>query len=52
MANLRSLTRRPRASEIAAQAELLTHLSWTPPVLVGRACTCAIGATLMAVDLG
>ena len=33
----------PQGFKISAKAPLLTRLSWTPPVLVGRACTYGIG---------
>jgi len=38
--------------KIAAKAPLLTHLSWTPPVLVGTRLYLRDRKTLMAVDLG
>ena len=42
----------PEGFRIAAQAELLTHLSWTPPVLVGTRVYLRDRRNLMAVDLG
>lgn len=38
--------------KIAAKAELLTNLSWTPPVLVGSRLYLRDRRTMMAVDLG
>jgi outer membrane protein assembly factor BamB len=42
----------PQGFKIAAKAPLLTHLSWTPPVLVGTRLYIRDRKTLMAVDLG
>ena len=42
----------PQGFKIAAKAPLLTHLSWTPPVLVGTRLFIRDRKTLMAVDLG
>jgi outer membrane protein assembly factor BamB len=42
----------PQGFKISAKAPLLTHLSWTPPVLVGRRLYIRDRKTLMAVDLG
>ena len=42
----------PQGFKIAARASLLTHLSWTPPVLVGTRLYIRDRKTLMAVDLG
>jgi len=42
----------PQGFKIAAKASLLTHLSWTPPVLVGTRLYIRDRKTLMAVDLG
>lgn len=42
----------PQGFEISAKAPLLTHLSWTPPVLVGTRLYIRDRKTLMAVDLG
>jgi len=42
----------PQGFKIVAKAPLLTHLSWTPPVLVGTQLYIRDRRTLMAVDLG
>ena len=42
----------PQGFKIAAKASLLTHLSWTPPVLVGTRVYLRDRRSLMAVDLG
>jgi outer membrane protein assembly factor BamB len=42
----------PEGFTIAAKAALLTHLSWTPPVLVGSHLYIRDRRSLMAVDLG
>lgn len=42
----------PQGFKIASKASLLTHLSWTPPVLVGTRLFIRDRKTLMAVDLG
>jgi len=42
----------PQGFKISAKAPLLTHLSWTPPVLVGSRLYIRDRKTLMAVDLG
>jgi outer membrane protein assembly factor BamB len=42
----------PQGFKIAAKAPLLTHLSWTPPVLVGTRLYLRDRKTMMAVDLG
>ena len=42
----------PQGFKIAAKAPLLTHLSWTPPVLVGTRLYIRDRKTMMAVDLG
>jgi outer membrane protein assembly factor BamB len=42
----------PQGFKISAKAPLLTHLSWTPPVLVGTRLYIRDRKTLMAVDLG
>jgi len=42
----------PQGFKIAAKASLLTHLSWTPPVLVGTRLFIRDRKTLMAVELG
>src|SRR5262245_23143522 len=41
----------PQGFKIAAKAPLLTHLSWTPPVLVGTQLYIRDRKTMMAVDL-
>jgi outer membrane protein assembly factor BamB len=41
----------PQGFKITAKAPLLTHLSWTPPVLVGTRLYIRDRRTLMAVDL-
>jgi outer membrane protein assembly factor BamB len=41
----------PQGFQISAQAELLTHLSWTPPVLVGTRLYVRDRRSMMAVDL-
>jgi outer membrane protein assembly factor BamB len=41
----------PQGFQISAQAELLTHLSWTPPVLVGTRLYIRDRRSMMAVDL-
>jgi outer membrane protein assembly factor BamB len=41
----------PQRFTIAAKAPLLTHLSWTPPVLVGTRLYIRDRRTMMAVDL-
>ena len=41
-----------KAFRIAAKAPLLTHLSWTPPTLVGTRLYIRDRRTLMSVDLG
>jgi outer membrane protein assembly factor BamB len=42
----------PQGFKIAAKAALLTHLSWTPPVLVGTRLYVRDRRNMMAVDLG
>ena len=42
----------PQGFKIAAKAPLLTHLSWTPPVLVGTRLFLRDRRSMMAVDLG
>ena len=42
----------PQGFKIVAKAPLLTHLSWTPPVLVGTRLYIRDRKSLMAVDLG
>jgi len=42
----------PAGFKISAQAPLLSHLSWTPPVLVGTRAYLRDRRDLMAVDLG
>jgi outer membrane protein assembly factor BamB len=42
----------PEGFKIAAKAELLSSLSWTPPVLVGTRVYIRDRRTMMAVDLG
>jgi outer membrane protein assembly factor BamB len=42
----------PQGFKITAKAPLLTHLSWTPPVLVGTRLYIRDRRTMMAVDLG
>ena len=42
----------PEGFRIAAKAELLTRLSWTPPVLVGARLYIRDRRAMMAVDLG
>ena len=42
----------PQGFKIAAKAPLLTHLSWTPPVLVGTRLYIRDRRNMMAVDLG
>ena len=42
----------PQGFKIAAKAELLTSLSWTPPALVGSRLYIRDRRTMMAVDLG
>ncbi len=42
----------PQGFKVAAQARLLTELSWTPPVLVGTRLYIRDRRSLMAVDLG
>jgi outer membrane protein assembly factor BamB len=42
----------PQGFQIAAKADLLTRLSWTPPVLVGTRLYIRDRRTMMAVDLG
>jgi outer membrane protein assembly factor BamB len=42
----------PEGFKIVAKAPLLTHLSWTPPVLVGTQLFIRDRRSLMAVDLG
>jgi outer membrane protein assembly factor BamB len=41
----------PQGFQISVQAELLTHLSWTPPVLVGTRLYIRDRRSMMAVDL-
>jgi outer membrane protein assembly factor BamB len=41
----------PEGFKIAAKAQLLTHLSWTPPVLVGSRLYIRDRRSMMAVDL-
>ena len=41
----------PQGFKITAKAPLLTHLSWTPPVLVGTRLYIRDRHTMMAVDL-
>jgi outer membrane protein assembly factor BamB len=41
----------PQGFQIAAKAPLLTHLAWTPPVLVGSRLYIRDRRTMMAVDL-
>jgi len=38
--------------KISAQAPLLSHLSWTPPVLVGTRLYIRDRKSIMAVELG
>jgi outer membrane protein assembly factor BamB len=42
----------PEGFKVVAKAELLTNLSWTPPVLVGTKLYIRDRKSLMAVDLG
>jgi len=42
----------PQGFKIVAKAPLLTHLSWTPPVLVGTRLYIRDRKSMMAVDLG
>lgn len=42
----------PKGFQVMAKAELLTNLSWTPPVLVGTKLYIRDRRTMMAVDLG
>lgn len=42
----------PQGFKIAAQAPMMSRLSWTPPVLVGTRLYLRDRATLMAVELG
>ena len=42
----------PQGFKIVAKAPLLTHLSWTPPVLVGTHLYIRDRKSMMAVDLG
>jgi outer membrane protein assembly factor BamB len=42
----------PQGFKISAKAPLLTHLSWTPPVLVGTRLYIRDRKTLMTLDLG
>jgi outer membrane protein assembly factor BamB len=42
----------PQGFKIAAKAALLSHLSWTPPALVGTRLYIRDRRTMMAVDLG
>ena len=42
----------PQGFKITAKAPLLTHLSWTPPVLVGTRLYLRDRRSMMAVDLG
>jgi outer membrane protein assembly factor BamB len=42
----------PEGFRISAQAPLLSHLSWTPPVLVGTRLYLRDRRDMMAVDLG
>jgi outer membrane protein assembly factor BamB len=42
----------PQGFKIAAKAALLTHLSWTPPVLVGSRVYIRDRRNMMAVELG
>jgi outer membrane protein assembly factor BamB len=42
----------PQGFKIAAKAPLLSHLSWTPPVLVGTRLYIRDRRNMMAVDLG
>jgi outer membrane protein assembly factor BamB len=42
----------PKGFEVAAKSELLTSLSWTPPVLVGTRLYIRDRKSMMAVDLG
>ena len=42
----------PQGFKIAAKAQLLTELAWTPPVLVGTRLYLRDRRTMMAVDLG
>jgi outer membrane protein assembly factor BamB len=42
----------PAGFKIAAKAPLMTHLSWTPPVLVGTRLYLRDRRSMMAVDLG
>ncbi len=42
----------PKGFQVAAKAELLTNLSWTPPVLVGTKLYIRDRKSIMAVELG
>jgi hypothetical protein len=42
----------PQGFKIAAKAQLLTELAWTPPVLVGTRLYLRDRRSMMAVDLG
>ena len=42
----------PKGFKVVAKSELLTNLSWTPPVLVGTTLYLRDRKTIMAVDLG
>ena len=42
----------PQGFKIAAKAQLLTELAWTPPVLVGTRLYLRDRRSTMAVDLG
>ena len=42
----------PQGFKIAAKAQLLTRLSWTPPTLVGTRLYIRDRKEMMAVDLG
>lgn len=42
----------PKGFRIAARAPLLTHVAWTPPVVVGTRAYLRDRQTMMAVDLG
>ena len=42
----------PKGFQISAKAEMLTHLSWTPPALVGTKLYLRDRTSMMAVELG
>ena len=42
----------PKGFAIAAKAQLLTHLSWTPPALVGTKLYVRDRKNIMTVELG